>query len=164
MAIIYSYPLKNIPELDDTFIISDSGDSLFTKQLRVESLKTFIDTNYNLTLSSSGPNKDQVSINLANNKDITLSSVLVQPGNNITYTLDPNNTGFKINGQADKTEIFTQVVEATQWSITHSLNKFPSVTVVDTAGTIVYGRIAYINSSVLTINFSIGFRGKAFLN
>ena len=34
---------------------------------------------------------------------------------------------------------FTQGVPATTWNITHNLNKFPSITVIDTANTVVTG-------------------------
>ena len=50
------------------------------------------------------------------------------------------------------------------WPITHNLGKYPSVTVVDTALTQIFGRVDFINSNELTVTFSVGFKGKAFLN
>ena len=54
-------------------------------------------------------------------------------------------------------------------TITHNLNRFPSVTVVDSADTIVYGTVVYNSANQLTITFfegssALAFQGKAYLN
>ena len=67
-------------------------------------------------------------------------------------------------GIADKEFIFTQSSAGSTWSINHNLNKFPSVTVVDSANSIVIGDITYNNKNTLTINFTSSFSGKAYLN
>jgi hypothetical protein len=59
---------------------------------------------------------------------------------------------------------FNQPTPATTWSITHNLGKNPSVSVVDSAGTLVYGEVDYINDNSLIITFSAAFSGKAYLN
>jgi|TARA_B110000503_G_scaffold39086_1_gene64349 hypothetical protein len=59
---------------------------------------------------------------------------------------------------------FTQGVPATTWNITHNLNKFPSITVIDTANTVVTGEYTYIDTNNVTLTFSAGFAGKAYLN
>ena len=55
------------------------------------------------------------------------------------------------------------------WVITHNLNRFPSVTVVDSANTIVQGTVVYNSNKQLTITFfeggdALAFQGKAYLN
>lgn len=57
-----------------------------------------------------------------------------------------------------------QLSSSSTWDIIHNLNKMPSVTVVDSAGTIVVGEINYINYNRLTIRFTSQFSGKAYLN
>lgn len=57
-----------------------------------------------------------------------------------------------------------QMVASASWTITHNLGKYPSVTVVDSAGTAWEGDITYINNNSLQINFSLPFSGKAYLN
>ena len=42
---------------------------------------------------------------------------------------------------SDKTFIYTQGVPSTQWIVRHTLNKYPSVTVVDSAGSVVIGNL-----------------------
>ena len=67
-------------------------------------------------------------------------------------------------GNDDKTFVFTQAVPSATWSITHNLNKFPSVSVVDTANTQVFTIADYIDTNTLTLTFSAAFAGKAYLN
>ena len=64
----------------------------------------------------------------------------------------------------DKTFEFTQGVPSTAWNIQHNLNKFPSITVIDTADTVVTGQYTYIDNNNVTLTFSAGFAGKAYLN
>lgn len=62
------------------------------------------------------------------------------------------------------TYIFTQGVAAADWTITHNLNKFPSITVIDSANTVVYGSAEYINNNEVALHFSAPFAGVAYLN
>jgi len=64
----------------------------------------------------------------------------------------------------DKTFEFTQGVPALVWTIQHNLNKFPSVSVVDTANTVVNSQVDYIDENNITINNTAQFAGKAYLN
>ena len=53
---------------------------------------------------------------------------------------------------------------SSSWVITHNLGFKPNVTVVDSAGTIYEGEITYTNLNSLTVSFSQGFSGKAYLS
>jgi hypothetical protein len=59
--------------------------------------------------------------------------------------------------------VFDQAVPSSFWTINHSLGGFPSVAVVDSANTVVYGMIEYVDSTQVTVTFSAPFSGKAFL-
>ena len=50
------------------------------------------------------------------------------------------------------------------WKIKHNLNKKPSVSVVDSAGTKVIGEVIYIDDNNLELHFSAQFSGIAYLN
>ena len=64
-----------------------------------------------------------------------------------------------------ETTTFVQSSASLEWNITHNLDKFPAVTVIDdTDNDVVFGDISYTNSNKLIINFSAPFSGKAFLN
>jgi hypothetical protein len=60
--------------------------------------------------------------------------------------------------------IHNQTVSSSTWSITHNLNKFPSVSIVDSSNAEVIGEVEHINANSLTVKFSAPFSGKAFLN
>jgi hypothetical protein len=98
---------------------------------------------YNMTLSYIGGPKGSIELD--------------EIYNIFTFTLPSSSSG-------DKAFIFSQVVPSSQWTINHNLNKFPSVSVVDSNNSTVQGLVTYISNSELTINFSAGFSGKAYLN
>jgi hypothetical protein len=104
-----------------------------------------------------------------------------------SYVVDPDNTSFYTlrlsfvggNGSiriddyydivnfamgVDKNFVFTQAVASTSWEIKHNLGKFPSVSVVNNNNILMYGETTYVDTNNLTINFSAGFSGKAYLN
>lgn len=49
------------------------------------------------------------------------------------------------------------------WNITHALGGKPSVTIVDSAGTVVVGEVVYNSDTSITVNFTSPFSGSAFL-
>lgn len=57
-----------------------------------------------------------------------------------------------------------QMVPSGMWIIQHNLDKFPSVTITDSAGSVVYGEITYKDKNVVHANFSAGFSGTAYCN
>lgn len=63
-----------------------------------------------------------------------------------------------------ETFIYKQRSPALVWTIVHNLNKFPSVTIVDSAGTIIIGEIHYLDKNSLEVSFLSKFGGVAFLN
>ena len=66
--------------------------------------------------------------------------------------------------QADKTFVYEQNTPAKTWLITHTLEKYPSVTVVDSANTVIIGDVVYLSTSVIQLDFAGEFSGKAYLN
>lgn len=68
------------------------------------------------------------------------------------------------DGEAATTYIHDQIVAAAEWTIQHDLGKYPAVSIVDTAGSVVMGSVEYISNNILTVYFTTGFSGKAYLN
>ena len=66
--------------------------------------------------------------------------------------------------QGDKHFIFDQFDAKSTWTITHNMNKFPSVYTVDTANSVVEGLVEYIDKNSLIVMFNFPFSGKAYLN
>lgn len=60
--------------------------------------------------------------------------------------------------------VFTQGTPSTTWTIVHNLGVFPSVTVVDSAGSVQIGDVLYVSANEITLTFSAAFAGKAYLN
>lgn len=65
---------------------------------------------------------------------------------------------------SDITYTHTQISAQSVWTVNHNLNKYPSVTVVDSGETVVIGDVDYTNANTLTIEFSAAFGGRAYLN
>lgn len=65
---------------------------------------------------------------------------------------------------SDKFFVFEQAVASNRWTVEHNLDKYPSVTVVDSAGTIIIGEVAYLSRNSLRITFQSAFSGKAYMN
>ena len=81
--------------------------------------------------------------------------ILTTDGNTLTWT--------------NATYTHNQSSTSNTWVITHNLNKYPSVTVIDSADTIVQGTIVYNSANQLTVTFfsgtsALAFSGKAYLN
>lgn len=68
------------------------------------------------------------------------------------------------SGGGDRNFVFTQIHPATVWTVEHPLNKKVSVTVTDTAGTVVDGKITINNGSKVVVEFNFPFNGEAILN
>jgi len=62
------------------------------------------------------------------------------------------------------TYIFTQASPLSVWTITHNLNCFPAVTVVDTGGSELIPSLVYTSNNIVTITFGAATSGKAYLN
>ena len=76
-------------------------------------------------------------------------------------TLDTNT--YLVQADVD-TYIHDQGLPNLVWTITHNLDNYPSVTVVNTANTVVIGQVDYLSTNQVQITFSNPFAGCAFLN
>ena len=82
--------------------------------------------------------------------------------NGVVLEGDKSSKDFKLDG--DKTYAHYQNVQSDTWEIQHNLDKYPSVTVVDSANNIVIGDIRYIDANNVVVTFTVPFSGKAFCN
>ena len=103
---------------------------------------------------SSGSPKDSVNVDLSSSTT-GYAKTLTTDGNKVYWT--------------DSTFTHNQTSTSATWTITHNLNKYPSVMVIDSADTVVQGTIVYNSSNQLTITFfeesdALAFQGKAYLN
>jgi hypothetical protein len=77
----------------------------------------------------------------------------------------PNQVVVRLAANAGNTRryIFEQGTSSATWVITHTLGGFPSVTIVDSANTHVFGEVQYNSNTQITVLFSAAFSGKAYL-
>lgn len=64
----------------------------------------------------------------------------------------------------DKNYVHNQIVASNFWEIQHNLDKYPSVSIVDSGNNLVVGEIKYIDSNNIIITFTSAFSGKAYFN
>jgi|TARA_R100000479_G_scaffold165845_1_gene105376 hypothetical protein len=192
MAIIYTYD-TTFPESDDLLLGTERNATLRqpTKNFKVADLAKFIINTFNgtdltipLFFDITDPTTGRVDTEL---RDSILSQNAYPNGNTLTvagnlvvtgaFTDSTGKTG--TNGQSltstvtgtewktiasDKTFVFNQAIPSATWTINHTLDKFPSITVVSTANQVVIGDAAYTSTTQVVITFTAGFAGKAYLN
>ena len=93
----------------------------------------------------------------------TSSSLLVQePATSIEVgTSGPQGPSGDIR---DLAYVFTQSVASATWNINHGLTFIPSITIVDSAGSVVEGDYSYPNENTVIATFVGEFAGKAYLS
>lgn len=67
-------------------------------------------------------------------------------------------------GLSGASYMHTQAIPQSVWAISHNLGRYPSVTVVDSAGSVVVGNIEYVSNNSIVLTFSAAFGGSAYLN
>lgn len=68
------------------------------------------------------------------------------------------------SGGTDAEYIHTQLVPDTVWVIVHNMNRYFSVAVVDSSGSVVVGDVHYDSSNQITVTFGAAFAGLAYLS
>ena len=104
--------------------------------------------------------------------EVSTFTLLPQPGiSGIIYVTSDNDEQFRwksgvyvLLSPKDKNYVHDQGIPSQLWVISHNLNKFPSVCVVDSAKSMVVGQIDYIDLNNMEISFNSSFSGEAYLN
>ena len=80
---------------------------------------------------------------------------------NFSITSIVNSTPFASHGG---TTTHTQGSASSTWTVTHNLNKFPSVTIVDSNEEQIFGVVDYQSANTIVLTFAAAISGKAYLN
>lgn len=75
------------------------------------------------------------------------------------YNIIPNTGGNSNN----TSYLYIQETISNKWVITHNMNKFPSVTIIDENNSLIFTDVCYDNENQITINFSKEIKGKVYL-
>lgn len=73
------------------------------------------------------------------------------------------NTAEEYLRELKNTQVIQQQIPQKEWTITHDLNDYPVVTVIDNNGYEVMGDVNYISRNKLTVTFNNEFSGKVIL-
>lgn len=112
-------------------------------------------------LSSDGINYEEIET-----KDHDHDDDYINKTNTVPYTPTGsyNPATKKYVDDKSKTYIHNQETASNIWTINHNLNKYPSVTVVDSTGREIICDVKYTSNNTITLNFKSSFSGRAYLN
>lgn len=96
-------------------------------------------------------------VNISGITTSTSSVAIKQPSVNVTV-------GGVIGGGDDAHFVHRQDMTSNTWEIEHNLNKYPSVTVVDSGDNVLHTEVVYIDKNNLEVRFVASTSGKAYLN
>lgn len=88
--------------------------------------------------------------------------IIANPTIELWVDTDEGGTGGGTGGPV--AYVHSQGTVAASWIVVHNLGFFPNVTVIDSSGATCEGDVAHIDSNTLTIQFSGGFTGTAYLS
>lgn len=116
--------------------------------------------------------EDRDALQLTRNVTVFVVDALGDPGANggpALYAYSKANDVFlpltnQASGGDDKHHVHKQDTPMATWTVTHNLGKYPSVTVVDSAGTFGMSEIHYLNENRVELKFAYAFSGKAYFN
>ena len=135
--------------IDNEFVVEVNSVELNLKVVKEDPVEvtTFVTTNptLNVEVTGAGPRGEQ--------------GVKGEPFRYEDFTPEQ-----LANISSDLHYIHDQIASSKTWTVTHGLNKYPSVSVVDSAGSLVMGEVTHINSNQLVLTFNAMFSGKAYLN
>ena len=97
-------------------------------------------------------------------KTATGLGVSIPSGKSVMLHCDGVNVEQAMNYASGLSHAHNQAAASSAWVITHNLNKYPSVTITDSANDEVEGEVRYNGLNSLTVTFSAPFSGKAYLN
>lgn len=97
--------------------------------------------------------------------NITVPTKVSELDNDMSYLAPGDNVSTLVNDAHYLTSYTHEQGEtSTVWTVVHNLNRYPSVTVVDSAGTTIGCTVYYINSNTCELKFNAAFKGTAYLN
>lgn len=170
--LIYGYiKLDNIilTPNDKYYVSVNNGKIINQRYENTSYVIRYVGTAFNNSLLLFNPDQTYISDNGRKINDVAINSILPEH----THTEDEISDLDKytkaevnnlINQNKDKNYVHDQAVVANNWICNHNLNKQPSVTVIDTAGSEVTGEVIHNSLNQTIIKFNYPFSGQAFFN
>ena len=95
--------------------------------------------------------------------DDSITGLTITQGVSTTFTIERRNSE-SLTAVYKSAYEFTQGTPSDTWTITHNLNKRPSITILTSAGDEVEGAVTVNSLNQITITFCAPFSGSAILN
>lgn len=167
----------NADNLGSTTLIEDSTGSTTSISMEQSGTTQVSQTAIRASIFADMPSTTSIAVS-TDDQPVTV----VAPSSNSETTISTDDGDFTILGfgvkgdkgekgddgadgvDGDKKFDHHQGVPSDTWYIDHGLNKYPSVTVVDSTGTLVDGYVQYIDQNNILLKFAGGFSGVAHLN
>jgi hypothetical protein len=150
------------------------GDQFYVGDLKLDKLVEVLEAKCNIyAYGKLTPIYSDIVINtsLSQATPYVLKSTILDLGLGLTGSNNFQGTTVEIDldiayikQQVREHYVHDQQVASTSWTVTHNMNKYPSVNVVDTANDEVTGDVRYNSLNQITISFTAAFSGKAYLN
>lgn len=122
---------------------------------------------YNETVWNKIDNTDVVSSVNGMGGAVVLDTDDISEGGNKYYTEErvSANVDVAANTANRHTPFYLHVQEVASdtWTITHNLNRYASVTIIDSSNRRIIGNIEYLNANEIVVSFNGSFAGKAYL-
>lgn len=135
----------------------------------VNILDTFLDEKV-MIADTSNPNKfgiykiTAIEEDLSNLTFYNVSLDFIDGNGNLEDTHIYGITSIADSSSLDKNYVHVQNIASNEWNITHSLNKYPSVSIIDSGNNVVVGDVEYNSLDSVTLRFNASFSGKAYFN
>lgn len=126
------------------------------------------------------PNRATISFAQSNDGLTTYYETLVKDTVNNTFTVGYDTTTLYLKGSATRpqynssdlalksdiptTYVHEQGVASAVWTVQHNLNKYPSVTVVDSSENVIIADVEYVDVNTVKITMNGASKGRAYLN
>ena len=97
-------------------------------------------------------------------KNQTDTLTLCAGSDNVSLSASASDNSITIDARGEVVYVHTQPTPSKVWQVQHNLGKYPSITIVDSAGTQVEGDVDYTDTNNCILTFEGAFSGKAFCN
>jgi len=154
LTIVEDNTTLTIEQINETLVITEGAQDLQTDS------PTIVLTD--VEAGPQGPQGNSGTISVG-----TISTVANGVGSSVTNSGTATAAVFDFTLEAgpatNSTELFEQAISASTWTINHNQGRYPSIDVIDSAGTHVIGDISYTSLNQAVVTFDNAFAGKAII-
>jgi len=161
--IIFIYK-KAVEYADDYYVGTTKLDQVLERLSAMVNIYSYGQLTPIYSTSYSNTSVVVVDVYLRRDTPLVTDSGIVGPADFSGNTINLSLNYAYIKEQTRDYYIHDQQVASSSWVVTHNLNKFASVNIVDTVGDEVIGDVKYNTTNQITLTFSTPVSGRAYIN